>query len=297
MNKKIISLAILLILVTTASFGQIRKRMDRWYRHKHTLTIATGGNIFLGDLGGGSGEGTTGFKDVNTEALSYAFTVSYKYKLGQRWNLRGSLSYAQVTGADSLSDNKGRKNRNLSFRSPIIEFTPMAEFYILPERFSATKRWGTWVGRNKPMVNLSWYVATGISMFYFNPQAEANGTWYNLQPLNTEGQGLNGEDPYSRVSFAIPVISGFQFMFNQKWSFGFEAGIRYTFTDYIDDVSGNYYDNETLQAVNGEESAYFADRNLSGNKREVGTKRGNSDNNDVYIFGQITISRKLFLKR
>ena len=33
----------------------------------------------------------------------------------------------------------------------------------------------------------------GVGGFYFNPKAKYEGKWVSLQPLGTEGQGLNGK--------------------------------------------------------------------------------------------------------
>lgn len=43
----------------------------------------------------------------------------------------------------------------------------------------------------------------------------------------------------------------------------FELISRKCFTDYLDDVSTVYYDNASLAAINGEESAELADPNTS----------------------------------
>jgi hypothetical protein len=84
---------------------------------------------------------------------------------------------------------------------------------------------------------------------------------------------------------------------------------RLTFSDYIDDVSTVYYDNAKLADQPGfttEENllaAYFADPSLGYyvedgntvplNSTGTGTQRGDSEDNDAYLFAQVTMSYKL----
>jgi hypothetical protein len=76
------------------------------------------------------------------------------------------------------------------------------------------------------------------------------GEWVDLQPLGTEGQRvlLQEEDtnnkikPYNRIQVAIPFGIGFRFRLSTKLDISSEFSFRYSFTDYLDDVSGNYID-------------------------------------------------------
>jgi hypothetical protein len=68
-------------------------------------------------------------------------------------------------------------------------------------------------------------------------------------------------------------------------SFGLEWGMRYTFTDYLDDVSGVYFDNETLKIQKGNLVAQLADR--SDVIHVAGTQRGNSKTHDWYSFAVV----------
>ena len=72
---------------------------------------------------------------------------------------------------------------------------------------------------------------------------------------------------------------------------GVEWGMRFTFTDYLDDVSGTYYDNFLLQEARGEFVAKLADR--SATLHEAGAGRGNSTTKDFYSFAGATITFKI----
>jgi hypothetical protein len=74
--------------------------------------------------------------------------------------------------------------------------------------------------------------------------------------LGTEGQysELNSTDvnfgikPYSLLQFAIPFGIGARFRINEVMDLWADIGFRYTFTDYLDDVSANYVDLGVLKS-------------------------------------------------
>ena len=72
------------------------------------------------------------------------------------------------------------------------------------------------------------------------------------------------------VSVSIPFGIGIRYKLNHYWDLGFEAGVRYTFSDYLDDTGGyaaNYSDLQGLSQVFGHrEIEKFAA--LTGKDRE-----------------------------
>ncbi len=154
----------------------------------------------------------------------------------------------------------------------MIEYAPLIEYSL--------KHWDI-KGYNK---HHHLYLAGGLNLFYFNPQASYHGKYYDLQPLSTEGQGFTGaKPPYRRISWSMPLVLGYRYKLNQNLVFGVEASMRKSFTDYLDDVSGNYYDNNVIRANKGDAAAYLADQNLSGTPRKQGTGRGNPAKGDNYF--------------
>ncbi len=82
------------------------------------------------------------------------------------------------------------------------------------------------------------YFFAGVGGFYFDPRAQFNNTWVQLQPLGTEGQGLpGGAEEYKNIQLCIPMGVGLRRAFTKQWSGGLELQYTKTFTDYIDDVS------------------------------------------------------------
>ncbi|MCU0444799.1 MAG: hypothetical protein MUE85_07755 [Microscillaceae bacterium] len=169
---------------------------------------------------------------------SFAFQITKK--LSPYLYLRGSLSFAWLAGDDftSAKSNDGlakyRYIRNAHFRNRITELAVVGIYDLKPNR-------GLYYRRRF----VTPYVFAGIGLIYHNPQAktpaEFGANWVDLQPLRTEGQGKEGNPrPYSRIQPVIPFGLGAKFRLTNRIDIGWELGIRLTFTDYLDDVSGTY---------------------------------------------------------
>ena len=213
-----------------------------------------------------------------------------RYNLSPRWTLKGSVSYGTISGADSTSSDPNRLERNLSFRSRILDIAGTVEFNIWP-----------YVAGNKRYYNTTLYPFIGLCVFHFNPEAYYQGNWVPLQPLGTEGQEttmFNDRTKYSLTQVGIPFGLGFKHNFGGNWNMGLEVGWRKTFTDYLDDVSTTY---PPLNYLNS--SDYGLSQALSNRSGEVkgrngvpidfysmGIPRGNSSTDDWYIFAGFTIS-------
>lgn len=254
--KKFI-IGILLVIMCAPSFAQ-----------KSEIGVMLGTSSYLGDL--------------NPRTLfampQFAGGILYRYNFTPRWALKANILFGSVAGDDAIT-NKGYP-RNLNFVSPFTEISAQVElnFFKLYNR--------------KGYNFFSPYIFTGISVFSFNPKAtDIDGTTYALQCLGTEGQGFEGEkDYYSLCNVAIPFGIGLKFNVSKHVSLGIEWGMRYTFTDYLDDVSGTYYDNAILAEQRGGAVARLADK--SEVKHAAGTARGNSTTNDLYSFAGATLTFK-----
>ena len=213
----------------------------------------------------------------------------YRYNLSPRWALKADFLFGKVSASDATTN--GGYERNLSFYSPITEFSAVAELNFL-------KLYNT-VGQN----HFAPYIFAGFTVFSFNPMAQyTNGTVYELQSLGTEGQGLEDmPKKYSLTSVAIPFGIGLRVNIGKYVCLGAEWGFRYTFTDYLDDVGGRYYDNDLLREQRGDIIANMADRTpelidpVTGNAlplHKAGEQRGNSTTHDIYSFAGATVTVK-----
>ncbi len=203
--------------------------------------------------------------------------ITAGYEISGRFNLRAGLTFAKVAGADSLNEKDYLRMRNLSFQSPITELSVTGEFNTL----------------NMDIHRWSPYLFGGLALFRFNPYTfDQNGNKVFLQPLGTEGQGLAGYESsnlYARTQLAIPFGGGIKFNVSDQFRIALEVGMRKLFTDYLDDVSGNYADPADLLANRGPLSvdlSYREDEMPGGNViyPSKGDQRGSPKYKDYYYF-------------
>jgi hypothetical protein len=213
----------------------------------------------------------------------------FRYNINPRFAVKATALFGSMVGDDATM---GNKERNLYFRSPLTELSAQVEINFL--------RLYNERGRNC----FTPYLFVGAGLFSFNPQAELDGKWYDLQPLGTEGQGLNVFDTSTRInynqkhyaltSFCIPFGFGMRVNFLKYCCIGIEWGFRKTFTDYIDDVSKTYVDRDILINQRTELVANLADRTQSKEYHKAGTARGNNaKTSDWYSFATVTFTIKL----
>ncbi len=292
-----------LLLLTIFVFALTIANAQAWRRSRHEIQMGIGASNFLGDLGGSRGVGTHGVKDYNFQSSRPTIMAGYKYMLTPAISLKASFITAYVSGDDALTKNFVRQNRNLSFRSGLWETAISVEMYPFTEHVRHNYRVsGTWGSKS---ITVSPYFVTGIGFTFFQPKAKYNGEWVKLQPLGTEGQGLAGRpDKYKRYTLAIPLGIGAKFLIDKHWSIGIEASLRYTFTDYIDDVSTSYYLPNEIEAAYGPVAAALSDRALDPSLGYTGVyqyangannylQRGDPNYNDAYTFTIISVHYRL----
>lgn len=257
--------------------------------------LGVGMSNFLGDLGGANRVGTHFFRDYEIVMTRPAAYIGMRYYIpDSRFGATFNLLYARVSGRDNLTKDPYRQNRNLNFRSPIVELSIQMEYYFRKRQQGARYNLREVVGAKQ--VNMDWYIFAGFGGFWFNPKGQYNGTWYALQPLGTEGQNLvPTRRPYRRWSTCIPYGVGGKYGIDQNISVGFEIGFRYTFTDYIDDVSTSYVDNKLIQINNGQLAAELADPSLGviDGASTPEAQRGDPRYNDMYMFFMFNVNYKL----
>ena len=232
-----------------------------------------GGSNYLGDLV----DAPLGIEFSETHL---AGGLLLRYNINDWVGVRGSFTYGQISGDDANSTVSYRLERNLSFRSDIYEFAIIPEFNIL--------------GFNPYDRFYSPYVFVGLGIFQFNPEAELDGQWYDLQPLGTEGQGIPGYgSQYNLTQISIPYGIGFKYAIDEYWTVGVEFSGRYTFTDYLDDVSKTYVDRNDLLQYRNEIAANLANRTgeYLGTEpvNNPGGRRG-TENVDFYSWSGFTIT-------
>jgi hypothetical protein len=282
-------IAIAIVLTSTHSFAQ------KWKNTRHEIYGGLGASNFIGELGGADNPGSLQFiRNYNFTDSRPSMVIGYRYQISPLFRAKAAINTGILAGDDAKTKEPYRNARNLSFRAPVVEFTVQGEFYLMKEKSGQVYRMQGF--SSNIFSNLSTYLYTGFGGFWFNPQAKYNGNWVNLQPLGTEGQGIEpGVEKYSRFSYCIPYGFGIKYSLSRQLSVGFEYGSRLTFTDYIDDVSTNYYDNDKIRSTYGDMAADLADRNQGPNYSWTGAgeQRGNPDRNDFFLFANFTVNYKI----
>jgi hypothetical protein len=285
---------ILLLTLFTIPFFSMAQQ---WKKTRKEILFGAGAANLLGDLGGADQIGTHLMKDLEISLTRPTVAAGYRYKLSPTMAVKGYAGWAKLAGNDLLTAEPSRNNRNLSFRTNIISVSAQFEYSVIEEKVKSR------YSRRSKKFPLNIYFFGGFGAFYFNPEAQYyDGKWYKLKPLNTEGQGLPGSEAadYSLVQFCIPLGVGFKYPINREWSIGLEYSITKTFTDYIDDVSTTYYDNDAIRAAYGDIAAYFADPSTTPTREapikggtNPGEKRGEITYNDAFMFAWLHVSYKL----
>lgn len=257
------SVSVVLAVFLCAGTGQLRAQRSE-------VGVGAGVSFYLGDLNP---------KKVFYDSRACA-SLFYRYNINTRWAFRFSGSYGRIMAHDADFDNP----RNLNFRNDLGEIAAMMEVNFV-NFFTGSEQ-----HRFTP------YLAFGAALCFSNPQGlytkDGSSRWVALRPLHTEGQGLSQYNvkEYSLTQFAIPFGLGFKVSISQHVALGIEWVMRWTVTDYLDDVSGNYVLPGVLMSEYGEEAAYFADPT---NSHQVGSQRGDKSSFDWYSFTMFTVSIRL----
>ncbi|AEA43901.1 DUF6089 family protein [Fluviicola taffensis] len=261
-------LVLIIGILSSYSWGQ------KSHRH-NALSLSefgfmAGGSYYIGDLN------QAHFKNTNI-----AGQLLYRYNINARLAYRANFTYGKIEGYDSQQRGDFFQNRNLSFQSDLFEFGTGIEVTYFPFEIGNKKYKGTA------------YLLAELSLTRINPKADYNGGLVELQPLGTEGQGTELADrkKYSRIQLGVPMAVGVRLSLSQNIALNIEYGIRFLFTDYLDDVGGyRYADPLLLAASNGPTSAALGNRSLDANRF---AQRGNRATRDWYTFFGIGLMFRL----
>ncbi len=237
---------------------------------------------------------------THVPGISFRLGVNYGALYAtDAWNKDKALKAANV-GEDAYQ----RYVRNLDVKTNIWESNFLFEFSPL--------RISNWEFGNLSKSRVQPYLLLGVSGFYFNPRGTNKDlesgleTEVDLQPLRTEGQGFTAPGytfpkSYSLFSYAAVGGIGVKFDIGRALCLGLEYQLRYTFTDYLDDVSGQYIDplqhdiaflGQANKAYNAKKMADRSNEIIPGYKHQPGAFRGDPNNKDMYS----TISIMFFWK-
>ena len=267
-SSKILLAIFFCLLFTNATITAQNENKGTW------LGLFVGKMNYQGDLNPSS------FKFSNSKATA---AVSIRQAVNRWLSLKGGFTIGSLEAADRYNRDY-LKPRNLSFYTSIKEASFTVETSLLD--FSTT--------------HFTPYVYGSVSLYHFNPWAYDNsGKKVFLQPLSTEGQGLSQypkQKPYKLTQLALGFGGGARYAINDNMNIGVEFSQRKTFTDYLDDVSSIYVDENILLQAKGPKAVEMAFRGdeLPGGQVYPGhgAQRGTPSEMDWYYFFGINFEIK-----
>ena len=149
-----------------------------------------------------------------------AATVFYRANISRVISFRTAITGGQIAASDRHHPiDSAAIMRNASFNIFLLEASTTFEYHFLDWR------------DDKRRLRFTPYLFAGIGLF-----------------------GISGNNvktrAYSNVQMSIPFGGGVKYVLNPKYYIAFEFGVRKTFFDYLDNVSGGNTSNKNYQYGN-----------------------------------------------
>ncbi|WP_317899236.1 DUF6089 family protein [Aurantibacillus circumpalustris] len=238
-----------------SGISQIKKRTFA----QRELGFFGGGSYYIGDIN----------PRGHFKASHPALGIFFRYAKSYRYAFRFGFNYGQISGNDATSSEPDQIERNLNFKSQLYELNATAEFNFVEYR----------IGHDR--YKFTMFVFAGVAGFYFNSQANINGTEVSLRDNLTEGKA------YPKFQLSIPFGVGLKWNIGEKCGLGIEWGPRRTFTDNLDDIKGSY-----PNSIATEGGGSVTNQSLN-NSATPGDMRGNPSSRDWYFYYGVTLNIKL----
>ncbi len=145
----------------------------------------------------------------------------YRFLFGEHFALKGSATWAKLSGKDDNRPSFVAGERNWTMRSTILELGVHPEWH-----FFASDRYGTTGLYSR---KYSPFISVGLGAAF---------TKINLD-VPTEDRFKIPESKAKSTFLVIPITAGVRFDITEDWLIAAEFGTRCTFSDYIDGVSLN----------------------------------------------------------
>lgn len=281
------------IMVSSTFDAQHLNTQQNWAVNRHELSLGFGATGFLGDLGGADqAVSDYSLKDIDFNSSHLGGSFSYRYRFHRNFATSTMIHAGMLQGSDVFTAESVRNMRNLSFRSFFTMVSQRIEIILLAnERVGRNRRSGRYIDHNEQL-----YVVGGVGGMYFNPKTRYQGSWITLHDKHTEGQGLSGGPaPYKRITATVPLGAGFRMGIGPLWRIGLEITYVKTFSDYIDDVSGKYYDPAMIEASYGPDAAYLSNPSENPEAFNPGSQRGGKQK-DAFFYANIMLTRNITYK-
>lgn len=189
-NSSINRVALLLLGVFATCSTQL-------FAQKIELGVSGGAFNYKGDIA----------TKVNPRFFRPGGSAFFRYNLNRAVTFRAAGSGGIITAADQYSKDPFQKERNLSFRSRVVELSLATEYNFLDY---ADRRFA---------LNWTPYLFGGLGYMFFSPNPKTGS--------------------YKTNGLVLPFGVGVKYQIRRPWSVGLELGARKTFNDYLDNLGGN----------------------------------------------------------
>jgi hypothetical protein len=165
-------------------------------------------------------------RNLYTGNLGPGGTIFYRRNINEAISIRASLTAGILNGDDTPAFDAFAQRRNGSFSRSLVEIAPVIEYHFLDYRKNINiLRWTPY-----------FFVGGGVAFL---------------------GQTGQEDLQYSNVQVVLPFGLGFKYVVDRKWQVGLEAGVRKTFSDYLDDVSGDDLVNKNYSYGNRHDNDWY----------------------------------------
>ncbi|MBR4147216.1 MAG: hypothetical protein IKU00_04920 [Bacteroidales bacterium] len=282
MKKRLHFWLITFLLVLMSQAGPVA-----YAQNPQTIEVGPhfGATSYIGELNTWRNLQDWDWKSLNQFHYDLGAVVRYNYD--SRWAFRLDYTYGTFRARDEVA--AWRPEAKLNFRSTLHDISLMAEFNFL----------NYYTGR--PESSISPYIFAGVSGFFYKTYPFTGDQAIDTLLLNNLPTDWcwvdstfidgNGDKQVTRVfrgknldvpafGISIPFGVGCKLSLSKHLAATLEWRMHYTFTDYLDDVHGEYSDNhvEILDYDLTDPSGLFSENH----------QRGNAKTNDW--FGMINLS-------
>jgi hypothetical protein len=221
-------------------------------------------------------------KDLKNNS-NIGLNIGLNFEMSRMFSINGGIVYGKMQGDDAKSHQAFQIDRNLNFFTNLFESNAGLQFHPFAWRVS------------KSGLILIPFAQLNLGLIYTNPKTTFNGEVISLQPLGTEGQGMDGFGPrYNLWNISGGAGGGLKFLLNEKLTLIVDSRLMLTNTDYLDDVGRFYVNFQELRAGNGLLAAQLSDRTPEVRNinepldRPTGSQRGGSAK-DMYFISSVSL--------
>lgn len=150
-------------------------------------------------------------RKIQAKNFQPGLSLHYRRNLNEAISLRAGFTGGWLYGDDSRPFDALAQARDTSFSKGIVELSSVMEYHFLDFR------------ENPKILRWTPYFFLGAGVAFF-------------------GQPEEKTEEYSNVQLVIPFGLGFKYIINPRWQIGLEGGVRKTFFDHIDNISGGDLD-------------------------------------------------------